>query len=223
MILRKWQLGGLAGGLALLIAGASLSKVPQASKGEDRAAVLQKRAALIRKLETTIEKKQNIPPADGMLLKIVAESTRAQRVLEIGSSNGYSALWIGQGLENTGGHLWTIEIDAARAKECRENIKEAGLDKVITSIEGDAFQEIPKLEGPFDMVFLKAWKKDYKRFLDLFLPMVKPGGVIVAHNTIESAADMKDYLDAVNDSPDLDSVTLSTTKGKGITITYKKK
>jgi len=121
------------------------------------------------------------------------------------------------------GHLWTIEIDAARAKECRENIQEAGLGKIITSIEGDAFKVIPTLEGQFDMVFLDAWKKDYKRFFDMFFPMVRPGGVIVAHNTIRSAQDMKDYLDAVNNHPELDTVTLSTTLKDGFTISYRKK
>jgi len=209
----KWYVSAILGGLALMIAvGAS---------AQDRDEVLKKRAALMKKLEGTIRQKLNVPPSDGMFLKIMAEGTRAKRVLEIGSSNGYSALWMGQALEKTGGHLWTIEIDAGRAKECRENVKGAGLDKVVTSIEGDALQEIPKLEGPFDMVFIDAWKKDYKRYLDLVKDKVPAGGVIVAHNTIRSANDMGDYLDAVNNSPEFDSVTLSTTMQDGFTISYK--
>jgi predicted O-methyltransferase YrrM len=223
MNMHKWKLGILAGGLALL---AVLVATAQESKKDDkdRQELQKKREALMKKLETTRGRKMNIPPTDGMFVKILAESTRAKRALEIGSSNGYSALWIGQGLENHGGHLWTIEIDAGRAKECRENIKEAELEKTITSIEDDAFKAIPKLEGPFDMVFIDAWKTDYRKFLDLVYPMVRPGGLIIGHNTIESAKDMQDYLDAVNNSPDMDSVTLSTTRmAGGMTVSFKKK
>jgi len=229
----SWRNGfgaALAAGLALMIGfGTAAQEGKPAKKGgkgmiRPSEEVLKKREARMKELEKTISKKLNIPPTDGMFLKIMAASTRAQKVLEIGSSNGYSACWIGQGLEQTGGHLWTIEIDAARAAECRDNLKECGLDNVVTSIEGNAFKEIPRLEGPFDMVFLDAWKTDYKRFLELFLPMVRPGGIIIAHNTIEQAKDMPDYLEAVFQSPDLDSVTLSTTQWKkGITITYKRR
>jgi len=188
---------------------------------KDRQEVLRKREALLERLAKMTRQRMNVPPTDGMFLKIMAESLKAKRVLEIGSSNGYSALWMGQGLEWTGGHLWTIEIDAGRAKECRENIKEAGLEKVVTSIEGDAFKEIPKLEGPFDMVFIDAWKEDYKKFFDLVYPKVTPGGMIIGHNTIESAKDMQDYLDAVNNNPDLDTVTVMTVPNRGITISFK--
>ena len=215
MNMAKWQLAGFAGAATLVIACAALA--------QNRDAALGKRATLMKKLETAMGQKADLPPSDGMFLKIMAESTKAKRVLDIGSSNGYPALWLGQALERTGGRLWTIEIDAGRARECRQNIKEAGLDPVVTCVEGDAMQEIPKLDGPFDLVFINAWKKDYKRYLDLVSDKVPPGGVIIAHNTIESAADMKDYLEAVNNSPAFDSVTLSTVPNKGITVSYKNK
>ncbi len=177
-------------------------------------------------LEKNFQNKLNVPPTDGRFLRIIVEAARVQKALELGSSYGYSALWIGSGLEQTGGHLWTVEIDAGRAKECRENIREAGLENTVTSIEDDAFKAIPQLakEGPWDFVFLDAWKSDYKRYLDALLPQMSPGGLIVAHNTLERADEMPDYLEAVFNRPDLDSVTLSTTEWKcGLTLTCVRK
>jgi predicted O-methyltransferase YrrM len=219
MNLPKWKLRVAAAGLAFVVA------VLAAQEGnKDRREVLVRRDALMKSLETSAPQKLNVAPADGRLLKILAETIGAKRVLEIGSSYGYSALWIGQGLERTGGHLWTVEIDASRARQCRENIKEAGLETTVTSIEDDAFKAVPKLDGPFDMVFLDGWKTDYKRYLDMVGPRVRIGGVIVADSTIEKAKDVADYLEAVNHSPNFDSVTLNTTATlRGMTISYKVK
>ena len=85
-------------------------------------------------------------------------------------AHGYSAIWIGLGLRETGGHLTTIEYDPARAATAADNIRRAGLSDIVTVVPGDAFKEIPKLAGTFDFVFLDAWKRDYKRFFDLVLP-----------------------------------------------------
>jgi len=212
---RLWKLGAVVGLFALVIT--------MTASAQSRDEILKRRKMLMKKLEKTLREKQNVPPTDGKFLKIMAESIGAKRALEIGSSNGYSAIWIGSGLEQTGGHLWTIEIDPARAKECRENLKEAGLDKVVTSIEGDAFEVIPKLEGPFDFVFLDAWKEDYDEFFKIFFPKVKEGGVILAHNAILMARQMKDYLDIVKNHPELDTVIVSTTLRDGFAVSYKKK
>jgi len=95
---RKSCVAILASGLALML---TLVAPAQESKEQtkDRSEVLKKREALMQRLERTIGQKQNVPPTDGMFLKIMAQSLQAKRVLEIGSSNGYSGLWIGQGLE----------------------------------------------------------------------------------------------------------------------------
>ncbi|MCX8036527.1 MAG: class I SAM-dependent methyltransferase [Candidatus Sumerlaeia bacterium] len=216
----------LTAALAFCISAATKLSLPNAQPSDARSPVLARRKALLERLEKGSPDKLNVPPTDGRLLRILVEAAHAQKALELGSSYGYSALWIGSGLEQTGGHLWTIEIDAGRAKECRENIREAGLEKTVTSIEDDAFKAIPQLakEGPWDFVFLDAWKSDYKRYLDVLLPQMKAGGVIVAHNTIERAGEMPDYLEAVFNTPALDSVTLSTTEWKcGLTLTYVRK
>ena len=224
MIARRFYLSAVAA-VAILAVVTAHSAKPRAGRttpSEISQEILKKRQDVMNRLEKATKQKVNLPPTDGMLLRILAETSGAKRALEIGSSNGYSALWIGQGLERNGGRMWTIEIDASRAKQCRENLKEASLDQVVTSIEGDAFNEIPKIEGTFDFVFIHAGKKDYKRFYDTVYPRVVPGGLIVAHDTIQFADDMKDFLEAVNNNPDLDTVTLSTTLEDGLTVSFKK-
>ena len=116
---------------------------------------------------------------DGRFLRLMVAANGARRALEIGGANGYSAIWIGLGLRQTGGRLTTIEYDPARAKGLADNIRRAGLSDIVTVVSGDAFKEIPQLSGsePFDFVFLDAWKRDYKRFFDLVLPRLAPRGL----------------------------------------------
>src|SRR5512134_492 len=99
---------------------------------------------------------------DGRFLRVLVGATNARRVLEIGAASGYSAIWIGLGLRQTGGRLTTLEYDPVRAKQAADNIRRAGLQDVVTVMAGDAFKTIPTLDGTFDLVFLDAWKPDYK-------------------------------------------------------------
>ena len=158
---------------------------------------------------------------DGRFLRILVASTKAKRALEIGGASGYSAIWIGMGLRDTGGQLVTIEYDPERAKELAENIKRAGLSDVVTVLAGDAFQRLPTLSGSFDFVFLDAWKKDYKRFLDLTLPRLNKGGLFVAHNVVNKRSEMGDFLDAIWKSPSL-WTTIVSPSNEGMSISMKK-
>ncbi len=84
---------------------------------------------------------------DGRFLRTLVASTNAKQVLEIGAASGYSGIWMGLGLRETGGRLTTIEYDPVRAKEAAANIQRAGLADIVQVIPGDAFAEIPKLTG----------------------------------------------------------------------------
>ena len=159
---------------------------------------------------------------DGRFLRLLVGSINARRVLEIGAASGYSAIWMGLGLRETGGHLTTIEYDPVRAKEAQANVRRAGLQDVVQVIEGDAFKHIPTVTGPFDLVFLDAWKPDYKKFFDLVFPRVSPGGVFLAHNVINKKNEMKDFLSAIAVHPEALNSTVSPGH-EGISITYKKR
>ncbi len=138
--------------------------VVTAQGGKDLTPDLQRLLQEIKQADTDL---LAVSEEDGRLLRVLAATNRTKRALEIGGANGYSAIWIGLGLRETGGRLVTIEYDPARAKEAAANIRRAGLADIVQVVPGDAFKEIPKLQGNFDLVFLDAWKKDYKRFLDL--------------------------------------------------------
>jgi len=163
-----------------------------------------------------------ISAEDGRFLRLLVATGHTQRALEIGGASGYSAIWIALGLRETGGHLTTIEYDPARARAAAANIRRAGLDHVVTVIAGDAFQEIPKLAGGIDFVFLDAWKRDYKRFLDLVMPRLGPGGLFLAHNVVNKQGEMRDFLSAIQSSPAL-VTTIVTPSREGMSVSYKVK
>jgi predicted O-methyltransferase YrrM len=157
---------------------------------------------------------------DGRFLRAMVAATRARRVLEIGAASGYSAIWLGLGLRATGGRLVTIEFDPVRAKEAADNIHRAGLSDIVSVVHGDAFKEIPRLAGEFDLVFLDAWKPDYKRFFDLVFPRVAAGGAFLAHNVINKKSEMGDFLTAIHRQPD--AVTSIVSPGhEGMSLTVK--
>ena len=161
----------------------------------------------------------SVSEEDGRFLRVVTVASGATRALEIGGAYGYSAIWIGLGLRETGGHLTSFESDPARAKLETENIRRAGLAGIVTVVSGDAFREIPKLPGDLDFVFLDAWKRDYRRFLDLLLPRLRPRGLFVAHNVINKRSEMADFLGAIEHNPALLTTIVSPgTEGMSVTV-----
>jgi predicted O-methyltransferase YrrM len=136
----------------------------------------------------------NVPAEHGRFLQLMTELTGAQRVLEVGTSTGYSGLWIARGLRRTGGKLVTIEIDQGRAATARANFKKAGVDDLVTLHRGDAFQVVPKLEGQFDLIFLDAGS--FKAFFDVAAPKLRSGGLLLSHNALLLKDDTQKMLDA---------------------------
>jgi predicted O-methyltransferase YrrM len=157
---------------------------------------------------------------DGRFLRLTVASSRAMRALEIGGANGYSAIWIGLGLRETGGRLTTIEYDPARARSAADNIRRAGLADLVTVVSGDAFKEIPKLTGTFDFVFLDAWKRDYKRFYDIIFPRLTPRGLFLAHNVLNKRSEMGDFLAAIQ-SPGVMTAIVAPS-AEGMSVIYKR-
>jgi len=158
---------------------------------------------------------------DGRFLRVLVASSKTKRALEIGGASGYSAIWIGMGLRETGGHLVTIEYDAVRAKELEANVTRAGLSDIVTVVSGDAFKHLPSTSGSFDFVFLDAWKKDYKRFLDLMFPRLNKGGLFVAHNVVNKRSEMGDFLDAIWKNPALWTTVVSPSS-EGMSVSFKR-
>jgi len=163
----------------------------------------------------------SVPVDDGRLLRVLVESMGAKTVIELGTSIGYSATWMCLGLRTTGGHLTTYEIDPDRAAKARANFKRAGVEELVTIVEGDAHEQLTKFKGTIDMVFLDADKEGYVDYLNKLLPLVRPGGLIVAHNMTPRMADPR-YLKAVTTNPDLETVFVNK-EAAGVGITLKKR
>jgi predicted O-methyltransferase YrrM len=157
---------------------------------------------------------------DGRFLRVLVATANAKSVLEIGAASGYSGIWLGLGARESRGRVVSIEYDPQRAREAAANIRKAGLTDVVRVIHGDAFAEIPKLQGTFDLVFLDAWKPDYKRFFDMVYPRLEPGGVFLAHNVVNKASEMEPFLGAIRAHPGLFTSVVSP-GSEGISVSYK--
>ena len=164
----------------------------------------------------------NVPTEDGRLLRMLTEMAGARTVVEVGTSNGYSGIWIALGLLKTEGKLITHEIDAKRAALARANFKRAGVAKLITLVEGDAHKEVGKIKGPIDIIFLDADKEGYVDYLKKLLPKVRPGGLIIAHNVRSHGGGMQPYLKAVSEDPNLETLFMNM-QGAGVGVTMKKR
>jgi caffeoyl-CoA O-methyltransferase len=157
---------------------------------------------------------------DGRFLRVLVATRGAKSILEIGAASGYSGIWLGLGARETGGRVVAIEYDPQRAREAVENVRRAGVTDVVRVVHGDAFAEIPKLPGTFDLVFLDAWKPDYKKFFDLVYPRLNAGGVFVAHNVVNKKSEMEPFLRTILTHPSLYTAIVSPS-GEGMSISYK--
>jgi len=158
----------------------------------------------------------NVPAQDGRLLRILTESMNAKHVVEIGTSTGYSGVWFGMALRKTGGKLTTFEIDPGRAATARANFKRAGMDGFVTVVEGDAHKEVKNVKGPVDILFLDADKEGYIDYLNQLLPLVRPGGLVIAHNITPGMAD-PEFMKAITTNPNMETIVRS-----GVSLSLKK-
>lgn len=162
----------------------------------------------------------SVPPSDGRMLRLLTEAIQARHVAEIGTSTGYSGLWLCLALESTGGKLTTFEIDSGRAAMARKHFEQAGVAPRVTLIEGDAHEKVAALKAPLDVVFIDADKEGYVDYLDKTLPLVRAGGLVLAHNVNAGMAAEGGYVRRVTTDPALE--TLFFNDGAGLSITLKK-
>ncbi len=184
------------------------------------AAVTQQIESILKSIKAVDKGQLAVSEEDGRFLRVLVSMRNAKSVLEIGAASGYSGIWLGLGARESHGHVVSIEYDPQRAKEAAANVQKAGLTDVVRVIQGDAFAEIPKLQGTFDLVFLDAWKPDYKRFFDMVYPRLDPGGVFLAHNVVNKASEMGPFLKAIQDNPGLFTSIVSP-GSEGMSVTYK--
>jgi len=160
----------------------------------------------------------NISRDDGRLLRIFAELLNAKKAVEIGTSTGYSAIWIALALRRTGGRLTTFEIDRSRAAAAAANFKRAGLDQLIDIVIGDAHKEVGKVTGPIDFVFSDADKEGYLDYFMVLAPKLRVGGLFISDNMAMPAPDPA-YIRAITTDPNFETVFLNMHRtGTGVTL-----
>jgi caffeoyl-CoA O-methyltransferase len=162
----------------------------------------------------------NVLPEDGRLLRMLTETLGAKHAVELGTSNGYSALWFCLALRSTGGKLTTHEIDPKRIALAKENFRRAGVEDLVTLVEGDAHETIRRLTAPIDLLLLDAEKEGLTDYLTKLLPRLRPGGLLIAHDSSGQAHLMQDYFRAIASNPDLETVFVDASKW-GMCLTRK--
>jgi predicted O-methyltransferase YrrM len=216
---RRTVLGAPVAAAALLSAPAmaqsrrsALERPPLAASAEERRAL-----AVLDEVYRN-HRYLSVPEPDGRLLRVLVESIGARHVVELGTSTGYSGLWILLGLAKTGGRLTTYEIDRGRHEMARGNFEKAGVLARATLVLGDAHAEATKLKEPIDLLFIDADKEGYPDYLKKLGPLVRAGGLIAAHNMASPPPDLR-YVEAVTTHPAYETVFLNMhDAGMGVTL-----
>ncbi len=144
----------------------------------------------------------------GGLLFVLAAAVGARHALELGTAIGYSSIWIARALPPDG-MLLTMELNAERAREARQNVARAGLSDRVNVMVGDAALLIAKVAGPFDFIFQDGNKQLYEPLLDRLVALLRPGGVLVTDNVLWEGQVVPGYSPAATQDPDMKDLIAS--------------
>ena len=171
--------------------------------------------AILDRLEETSEEFWNISRQTGNFISMLIKASDSKNILELGTSNGYSTLWIADALKSTNGHLTTIEFWEKRQCLAREYIANCGLSDYVTFKIGQAYDIIlEELQNEqFDLVFIDANKQEYLRFFEAIHPILKKGGIILADNITSHAEKVKPFVDAISSHKEYQSQILDLPDG----------
>jgi len=162
------------------------------------------------------QRTRNVDRETARFLRLLMTSLKPRRVLEIGSSNGLSTIFLALGVQPYGGVVIGTELLKTRAAEANDNLTLAGLEGVARVLPGDALTTIKTIDGPFDAVFIDAEKDDYVSHFLGCIDLVSPGGVILADNVISH--DLSTYQAMLRARDDVDTVTLPIDRGIEFTV-----
>ena len=153
-----------------------------------------------------------VGPATGELMNLLIKEAKAKTILEVGSSYGYSTVWLAEAAGETGGKVISLEIHPEKQKHARESIRKAGLDRIVDFRLGDARESLGKLTEKVDFVLLDLWKDLYIPCFDLFYPRLNRGALIVADNMLSpenSREDAAAYRKHIRKKSGIQSVLLN--------------
>ena len=157
----------------------------------------------------------NITRDTGEFLSVLVQATNAQRVLEIGTSNGYSTLWLAQAAQRIGGHVTTVELSEFKLEMAARNFDRSGLTKVITQHRGEAGSMLESLDDAcFDLLFLDSKRSDYVHWWPNIQRVLRKGGLLVVDNATSHADEMAAFMAQVSAGPDFITCTVPVGNGE---------
>ena len=162
------------------------------------------------------QRTRNVDRDTGRWLGLLVRATGAREIVEMGSSNAVSTIWLAAAARDNGGRVTGTEILPERAAAANRNLAEAGLDTVARIIPGDARETARSIPGPLDLVFIDAEKDDYIEHLLTVIDRVRPGGLILADNV--TSHDISAYQNIVRTRDDLETVTIPIARGIEFTV-----
>lgn len=156
-----------------------------------------------------IQRYRNIEPESALFLAMQIHIQQSKEILEIGTSTGYSTLWLAHAVQQTQGRVTTLEIDPARTAQAQHHAQELGLDDVIDFWVGDAEKYLAKATQQYDFIFLDAERDAYVGYWAFLQKMLNPcGGVLIVDNVISHAAQVKCFIELIENDPRFISMTL---------------
>lgn len=160
----------------------------------------------------------NITKDTGEFLSVLVKATNAQRILEIGTSNGYSTIWLAASIPNTG-MVHTIEVNPLKIEEARDNFEQAQVLQNITQWSGDVCEVLKQTPEQVDFIFLDADRSDYLSIAEPLFSRLKPGGLLVCDNAISHTSELEGFVAWVESQSKL--TTSLVPVGKGELLVYK--
>jgi predicted O-methyltransferase YrrM len=157
---------------------------------------------------------RNVTPETGRFLSFIATTTQARNILEIGTSNGYSTLWLAESVSENDGHVTTLEFLASKAELARSNIEKAKMSKWIDLIVMNASEYIHKVESnTVDMIFLDSDRKEYVEWWGDLSRILKRNGLIVVDNVISHSNELQDFYILVSNDENYKTIKLPIESG----------
>ena len=159
-----------------------------------------------------------ISPDVGAFLRLLVEAAGARTIIEVGTSSGYSSLWLALGASRTGGHVTTFDVDPAKVALARTTFAEAGVEALVDVRLEDGVAGLREHRGVADVVFLDAEKGDYLRALEPAIEALRPGGLLIADNLTSHADDLVPFRDAALGDPRLEGLVVPIGRGELVAV-----
>ena len=179
--------------------------------------ILEELEKLGKENDASVEQKDckylNITRDTGEFLAVLIKAGAVRQVLEIGTSNGYSTLWIADALP-TDGHVTTLEVSPFKVSQATDNLKRANLYHKITVVQTDCADYLDQTIREFDLVFLDADRSSYIQLADRIVSLVRPGGLLVCDNAVSHAGELEEFMDFVKSTGEFTTATVPVGKGE---------